>query len=147
MTDSETRKLADLALSRNADDVVTMLQSVVSKQAERVETRIEDEKFADKGFDPDIDKMLNNLFRNGTTLAKLLNPALGRPLVQINGNITPSAQVAQADPRALASTVIAELEASGVKREDMTQEMIEEYMRSKYAPKQIEAIDAEVEGD
>ncbi|ANA85780.1 hypothetical protein PBI_WOES_6 [Gordonia phage Woes] len=143
---SETSRLAKLALSRNADDVVEMLASVVSKQAERVERKIDDEQFLDSGFDKDIDKMLNNLFKNGATLAKLRNPNLGRPLVQINAG--PQAEQAkaieQADPRALAMAVIQELEESGVSRDDITEEMIEEHMQKHYAPKQLEAVDAEV---
>ncbi|QOP65336.1 terminase small subunit [Gordonia phage Diabla] len=144
---SETRKLADMALSRNADDVVEMLASVVSKQAERVERKIDDEKFLESGYDKDVDKMLNNLFKNGATLAKLRNPNLGRPLVQINANVNPQAQaIEQADPRALAMGVIRELEESGVPREDITEEMIEKHLQANYAPKQLEGevVDAEV---
>ncbi|QDF18224.1 hypothetical protein SEA_DAKITI_9 [Gordonia phage Dakiti] len=144
---SETRRLADMALSRNADDVVEMLASVVSKQAERVERKIDDEKFLESGYDKDVDKMLNNLFKNGATLAKLRNPALGRPLVQINANVDPKTQaIQQADPRALAMGVIQELEDSGVPREDITEEMIEKHIQDNYAPRQLEGevVDAEV---
>ena len=149
VNNSEGSRLAKLALSRNADDVVEMLASVVSKQAERVEKKIDDEKFTDSGFDKDIDKMLNNLFKNGATLAKLRDPNLGRPLVQINANL-PAQQKAeaikQADPRALAMGVIEEIEETGIKREDITEEMIEKHIQSKYATKQIdgEVVDAEV---
>ena len=149
MNNTEGSRLAKLALSRNADDVVEMLASVVSKQAERVEKKIDDEKFTDSGFDKDIDKMLNNLFKNGATLAKLRDPNLGRPLVQINANL-PAQQKAeaikQADPRALAMGVIEEIEETGIKREDITEEMIEKHIQSKYATKQIEGevVDAEV---
>ncbi|UTN91168.1 hypothetical protein SEA_POKYPUPPY_8 [Gordonia phage PokyPuppy] len=144
---SETRRLADMALSRNADDVVDMLASVVSKQAERVERKIDDEKFLESGYDKDVDKLLNNLFKNGATLAKLRNPALGRPLVQINATVDPKAQaIEQADPRALAMGVIQELEDSGIPRDQITEEMVEKHLQANYAPKQLEGdvVDAEV---
>lgn len=150
---SETGKLAKLALSRNADDVVEMLASIVSKQAERVEQKIDDEKFLEAGFDKNIDKMLNNVFKNGVQLAKLRDPSLGRaPLVQINaGPQTQQAAVAAADPRALASQVISEIEATGVKREDITEEMIEQHLQG-LSPKakqleSAEVVDAEVAED
>lgn len=148
---TEGKRLSELALSRNADDVVSMLGSIVSKQAERVEKKIEDEKFTESGYDKDVDKMLNNLFKNGTALAKLLDPTLGRPLVQINAQLTPQQQQAQkiaaADPRALAMSVIQEIEATGVKREDITEQMIEDYIKSNHAQPQLEGevVDAEVE--
>ncbi|ANA85873.1 hypothetical protein SEA_EXIGUO_9 [Gordonia phage Exiguo] len=147
---SETSRLAKLALSRNADDVVEMLASVLSKQAERAENAIDEEEATGKA-NPQVDKMLNNVFKNGTTLAKLRNPALGRPAVQVN--IGAAAQQAQAveaaDPRALAMTVITDLEQRGVPREEITQEMIEAHMQEHYAPKQIESsvVDAEVSDD
>ena len=150
---TDGKRLSELALSRNADDVVEMLASIVSKQAERVEKKINNEQFTEGGFDKDIDKMLNNVFKNGTSLAKLRNPNLGRPLIQINANITPEQQkakeIAAADPRALAMGVIEEIEATGVKREDITEEMIEKHIQSNYGQKQIEGevLDAEVEDD
>lgn len=144
---TESKKLSELAMSRNADDVVEMLASIVSKQAERVETRMDDEQFLESGHDKEVDKMLNNLFKNGTQLAKLRDPNLGRPLVQINANVQPqlNSQVAQADPRALAAQVIQEIEASGVKREDITEQMIEDYMKGQAPTKQLEGevVDAE----
>lgn len=144
---TESKKLADLALSRNADDVVSMLASIVSKQAERVESRLEDEQFAPGGHDKEIDKMLNNTFKNGVQLAKLRDPSLGRPLVQINtGPATSNTKaIASADPRIIAAGVVAELEASGVSRENITEQMINEYL-TQFAPQQIEGsyTDAEV---
>lgn len=147
LTSSDSKRLADMALSRNAEDVVEMLASIVSKQAERAEKKLEDEKFLESGYDKDVDKMLNNVFKNGVQLAKLRDPSLGRPLVQINANVNPQAKaIESADPRALAMNVIQEIESTGVKREDITEEMIQQYMQNNYAPKQLEGdvVDAEV---
>lgn len=148
LPNTESRKLADLALSRNADDVVEMLASIVSKQAERAEKRISEEHFAADGHDKEIDKMLNNVFKNGVQLAKLRDPTLGRaPLVQINNHGQAIQQVANSDPRALGATVIRELEDSGVRREDITEQMIADHISKNYATKQLESgdtVDAEI---
>lgn len=151
MPGTESRKLSELALSRNSDDIVEMLASIVSKQAQRVEEDIQNETFSESKRNKDVDKNLNNLFKNGVQLAKLRNPALGRPLVQINAG-TPqqqqARQVAAADPRALAMSVIEEIEATGVKREDITEEMIDQFIKDNHAPKAItqgdDVVDAEV---
>lgn len=147
---SDSKKLSDMFKSRNADDVVEGLAAIVSKQAERVESKMDEEKFSSGGHDKEIDKMLNNLFKNGTQLAKLRDPSLGRaPLVQINANSPQALQagkVSTADPRALAATVIQEIEATGVRREDITEQMIEDHLNS-YAPKALnggDVLDAEV---
>lgn len=146
---SDSRRLADMAMSRNADDVVEMLASIVSKQADRVEKRLEDEKFSESGHDKEVDKMLNSVFKNGVQLAKLRDPSLGRPLVQINANVQQAKAVESSDPRALAMGVIQEIEATGVKREDITEEMIQDHITKNYAPKQLESevVDAEVEDE
>lgn len=143
LPNTESRKLSEMAKSRNADDVVEMLASVVGKQAERVERRLDNEQFEPGGHDKEVDKMLNNLFKNGTQLAKLRNPNLGRPLVQINtGNTQNNQIVASADPRALAASVIQEIEATGVNREDITEEMIAEHLGAQRAI-EAEIVDAE----
>lgn len=147
---TESSRLAKLAQSRNAEDVVEMLASVVGKQAERVEKRMDEEKFVDGGFDKEVDKMLNNLFKNGTQLAKLRDPSLGRPLVQINAQVAQkeaNKQVAQSDPRVLAASIISDIEATGVKREDITEQMIEDHLKSLAPAKELESgqpLDAEV---
>lgn len=127
---TESKKLSEMALSRDAGVITNMLASIVSKQAERVETVLDDEKF-NKEINPEVDKMLNNLFKNGVQLAKLRDPNLGRPLVQINnvqGSIGANQKVANADPRGIVSHIVSEIEATGIDRSDITEQMIKDYM-------------------
>lgn len=146
VTSSETSKLVKMAQSRNADDVVNMLSSVLGMQAGRLEKRIENEESEGK-LDPNVDKLANAVFKNGTTLAKLLNPALSRPLVQINNGAPANKAieaVAQGDPRTMAAYVMKEIEADGVAPEDITEEMFENKLMqltaaSTPAPSVIEA--------
>jgi hypothetical protein len=131
MAGTESKKLSDMALSRDAGVITDMLASIVSKQAERAERALTDEQFSAKtdGLDPQVDKMLNSLFKNGVQLAKLRDPTLGKPLVQINNNTLnaggAAASVGGADPRALVASVVAQIEAKGIDRSEITQEMVE----------------------
>lgn len=130
LSGTESKKLSDMALSRDAGVITNMLASIVSKQAERVESVLDAEKFED-GINPEVDKMLNNLFKNGVQLAKLRDPNLGRPLVQINNVHGPNGAtkaVAQADPRGLVAHIVSEIEATGVDRSDITEDMVKDYM-------------------
>lgn len=143
---SETSKLVKLAKSRNADDIVEMLGAVLEKQASRVEEMLSGEDKTE-GLDPAVDKALNNLFKNGVTLAKIRNPALQRPMVQINqGKVDQNQIVAQADPRELAAAIVADIEAQGIPRDQITDAMIESHMAKMAEQQQLEASvqDAEV---
>ncbi|ANA86074.1 terminase small subunit [Gordonia phage Kvothe] len=149
VTSSDTSKLVKLAQSRNADDVVNMLSSVLGMQAGRLEKRIENEEQDEDGkLDPQVDKLANSVFKNGTTLAKLLNPALARPLVQVNVGDSNKAvtAVAQSDPRVMAAYVMKEIEKDGVAREDITKEMFQEKMEQLVAAQpQPSVIEGEIE--
>jgi len=143
LSKSTTRKLAKLAGSRNAGDVVEMLSGIVEVQAGRAERLLEEEEVTNKS-NSDVDTALNSLFKNGKQLALLLNPNLGRPLVQINNmNGIPHAQATQAinsaDTRGLAAMVIKEIEATGVPREQITEQMVLDHIQDKYGQKAIEA--------
>lgn len=132
---SEGKKLAEMAQSKDAGVIVDMLASITAKQAERVDRALQNEQFSsEQELDPQIDKMLNNLFKNGVQLAKLRDPSLGRPLVQVNtinaGASGSAAIVAGTDPRTMVAAVVESLEAKGIARADITPEMMEEALGS-----------------
>jgi hypothetical protein len=77
-------------------------------------------------LDPEVTKIMNQLFTNGVKLAKLVNPNLTKPLVQINNGR--AAAVGAADPKQLAVEVIRALEAQGIARENITTEMFQAMM-------------------
>jgi hypothetical protein len=123
--DSEPASLARMFKTRDSDMIIEGLGTLLAAQTRRLERGIEDED--DMGeLDPEVTKIINTLFANGVKLAKLVNPALaGGPKVGVfvQGN---GAQVgiAGANPKALVSAMVAELEARGISRDKITPDMI-----------------------
>lgn len=119
---SETSALAKMFQSRDGSKIIDGLGTILAAQTTRLERGMrEEEDFGE--LDPEITKMMNALFANGVKLAKLVDPTLTKPMVQINNGSTGS--VAQANPKQLTAEVVRALEDSGVKREDITAEMFE----------------------
>lgn len=143
---SEGKSLADHFKTGNAATIVEGLRSILEVKANRVDQALESEKFSGDANDPNIDKMLTSLFKDGVTLAKLVDPSLrAGPLVQINNGSGPqSAQVIESgDARALASHVIAEIEATGVPRDAITEAMIDQWLQN-HMQQALPAVEAEV---
>lgn len=122
---TESEKLAGMFSTRNSDDIIDGLASLMGTNAKRLEMGREQEEDIGE-LDPEVTKIINNMFRHGVNLAKLVNPALATPKVgvQINTGGGPAA-VAAGDPRKLASGIVRELEERGVKRDKITPPMIE----------------------
>lgn len=119
---SEGMGLADKFGTRNAQAIIGGLDELLKKQVERVEDDLAEEAVSNER-NPDLTRDINAVMSNGIKLAKLLDPALaGGPKVQVNVGVNGNAQVAvaQADPKQLVASIVAELEASGLKREEIT---------------------------
>jgi hypothetical protein len=125
---SETSALAQLFQSRDSGRIIDGLGTILAAQTKRLEMGMESED--DFGeLDPEVTKIMNQLFANGVKLAKLVDPSLGRPLVQINnGRGGAAAAVGAADPKQLVAEVIRELESQGIKRENISSEMFQAMM-------------------
>ena len=118
---SETSVLAKFFGSRDSGRIIDALGTVLGTQVERAEEGRRNEQMMGD-LDPQVTKLLNDLFNNGVKLAKLVDPSLTKPAVAINvGN---GAQVAGATPNAIMSDVMRTLEKSGIAREDITPEMV-----------------------
>lgn len=130
---AETVALAEGFGTRSAAKIIEGLHELVKIQAERVEDAIAAEASSGE-TDDKVTKQINSLFANGVKLAKLLDPALnGGPRVAVNVGVAAGGRaeiVAAADPRQLTAQIIAEIEAQGIKREDITQEMIAAYLKA-----------------
>lgn len=112
--------------TRNAQAIITGLDHLLKKQVERLEQAQQDEETSGE-TDPDLTRQYNSVFANATKLAKLIDPALaGGPKVQVNVGVNGNAAVAvaAADPKQLVASVVAELEASGIPRNQITPEMV-----------------------
>lgn len=142
---SETVGLADAFGSRNVDVLIGGLSQLLKRNAERLEDAMAEEEQAADGLDPEVTKLTKTVFDQGTKLAKLIDPALaGGPKVQVNVGVGSggSAQVAiaQSDPKQLMATIVAELEASGISREEITSDMVKGVLRSMANVPQAQAV-------
>ena len=129
---ADTMAVAKYFRSRNTDDILDGLVEMVGDQADRYDEMREREQETGE-FDPQVTKMADSVIKNGMNVAKLLNPALVRPLVQINagaGAAVAIAAGAETPPvHILVAAAMKELEAKGYPREDITDEMIERHIR------------------
>lgn len=137
---SEPVPLSRFFGTRDSEKIVDGLAMIVQGQANRLEAALKAEDTT-KGLDPEISKELTRTFQNGVKLAQLIDPNLrGGAKVQVNVN--GSAQVVGgANHQDIVSGVIRELELQGVKREDITNEMLENALAAKAAGKAPLAID------
>ena len=122
---SETSALAQLFQSRDSGRIIDGLGTILAAQTKRLEMGMESEEDLEV-LNPEVTKIMNQLFTNGVKLAKLIDPTLTKPLVQINNG--KAAAVAGADPKALVAEVVRALEAQGIPRENITDEMFQAMM-------------------
>lgn len=119
---SEPSQLARMFKTRDADTIIDGLGSVLAVQTERLQRgAAEEDEYGE--LDPEVTKIVNSILTHGNKLAKLINPALnGGPKVGVflNGG---SATIA-ADPKQMVAGLVRELEAQGIDREKITEEMI-----------------------
>lgn len=140
--DSEPAELARFFKTRNSDTIIEGLGTLLAAQSHRLERAMADESMTGE-TKPEVTKIINTLFDRGVKLAKLVNPALAAAgatkinLLQQNNTIQGST------PQALMASIVAELEANGVPRQNITPEMIEEFMSNPDGVKQ-RAIEAAV---
>lgn len=121
---AEPTQLSRFFKTRNADDIIDGLSMIVGKNAERLEQGIRGEEI-DGTLDPEVSKMMGQVFDQGTKLAKLIDPNLaGGPKVNINVGQGGSVS-AEFNPKQFVAQAVKELEARGIPREDITQEMIQ----------------------
>lgn len=137
--ESDMAELARYFKTRDSAQIIEGLGELMALQAERVEQGLENEA-AGGSLDPEVTKIVNGMFANGVKLAKLVNPALAAASapkigVQIN------AGVAVPRPNMVAAAAVAELEARGIAREDITAEMVNAVMTGQ--PLAIEATASE----
>lgn len=152
MPGTDGKRFADYFATRDADEVINGVAAALQMQATRLERILEEEYQAAENVqegdpplprDPEINKMLNDVQRNATSYAKLLNPMLTRPqvAVQVNTNSGEVETLRQSEitPRMRASAA-RELEAAGTPRESLTPEMVLEHI----AQSQGKVVEGEV---
>lgn len=120
--DAESSELVRMFRTRDAERIIDGLNSVLAKQAERLERGVEEEEEFNE-LSPEVTKIINSLMTHGVKLAKLINPALnGGPKVGVF--VAGGHAAGSTNPKAAIAGVVAELEAQGIPRERITEEMI-----------------------
>lgn len=129
LPESDMGDLAEFFKTRDAQKVIEGLGILLGKQADRVETIMAEEAASDgesAALRADVTKMVHGLFDRGVKLAQLNDPRLkGGPQVQVSLTQNAVGQITQGSPQQLAAGLVAELESRGVRREDITPELIE----------------------
>jgi hypothetical protein len=120
---TEPKALSSYFKTRDAGTIIDGLAEVLEINIDRMQEGRELEKVM--GLDPEVSKLLNSIFTQGTQLAKLVDPTLRNPKVQVNiGNNGGQTAIQLGDPRQLLAQAIRELESQGFTRDQITQEMI-----------------------
>lgn len=149
MPDSEPAELAKYFNTRNSDSIIDGLGVLMATQTDRLKRGLEKENDSER-LDPEVSKIIKNLFDSGVKLAKLVNPALaaaGAPKFNLNQQFNNNGgTLIAASPNELASKIVAQLEARGIKRSQITPEMVQELMAAPEEERQ-QAIDARVVGE
>lgn len=129
--DSEPQPLSYYFQTRDAETIISGLGTLLATQTHRLERGMKNESENDDKLDPEVTKILNGIFDRGVTLAKLLNPALSKPAVQITNNTLNAGS-----PQQLMAAIVDALEAQGIPRANITPEMIEAVMNNQPELKQ-----------
>lgn len=125
LPDSETSVLANYLQSRNADRLVDAMGTMLGAQAKRLERAVkEEEEYGE--YSPEVTKMLNQLFANTLKLAKVIDPNLTKPQVQITLGAGVVGQAQAESPKQLVAQAMRALEDQGYKREEITPDLVKE---------------------
>lgn len=122
---SEPAELAKHFKTRDADQIIDGLGTLLALQARRLDRGVADENMYGE-LDPEVTKIANQLFTNGTKLAKLVDPQrFSGPSVQVNVGGGGAAAIQASTPNQVLGAIVRELEARGVPRDQQTPEMVE----------------------
>lgn len=136
---AEPIKLSRMFSSRDVDQIIDGLGVLMKANTKRLERGLEYEEI-DGELDSEVSKMMGQVFDQGMKLAKMVDPArFSGPKVQVNVAPGGAASVSSGNPRQLIAAAIRELEASGIKREEITTEMIQGLLTGMSHPEQARA--------
>lgn len=145
---SEGMALADAFGSRNADVIMNGLSQLLQRNAERLEDSMAKEE-ADGELDPEVTKLSKTVFDQGVKLVKLIDPSkAGGAKVQVNVGVGQGGQanvgISGSSPKELMATVVAELEAAGIPRDEIDSTMVKGVLRNMAQVGQPQAVSTAV---
>lgn len=138
--ESDMQKVAKMFGTRNSLDIQKALAALVQANTERIERGMKAEATpipskdgesdpVDKEVDPNLSKLIADTFKMGDRLLQIADPAFRPGRGSVNVSVTGAAQrveigTGRVDDQEMVSTVIGMLEARGIRREDITEEMV-----------------------
>jgi hypothetical protein len=142
---AEPTPLARYFGSRDTNMIMDGLGKLLQSQAARAERGLQEEMTLG-GIDPEVSKIVDQVFKNGVKLAQLQDPSLrGGPKVQVNVGSGGQASISSATPQQLIAATFRELEAQGIPRERITSEMVQGVLTGMANPEtRRRAIESEV---
>jgi hypothetical protein len=121
---SEPASLAKHFGTRDADHIIDGLSQLQALSARRLEKGVAEEDVMGD-LNPEVSKIINQMFTQGEKLAKLVDPTRFKgPSVQVNVGSGNTAALTASTPNQILGSVVRELESRGVSREKITPEMI-----------------------
>ncbi len=104
--------------------IIDGLGTLLATQARRLDRGLADESLYGE-LDPEVTKMANQLFTNGTKLAKLVDPGrFSGPKVQVNVGAGGAASISASTPNQVMGAIVRELESRGIPRDKITPDMV-----------------------
>lgn len=122
---AEPVRLAAMFKTRDADSIIDGLGTLLAANTNRLERGLHYEE-VDGELDPEVSKMMGQVFDQGVKLAKLLEPGRfsGGAKVQVNVGGGATASVSAANPRQFAAAAIQALVNQGIPRDKITPDMV-----------------------
>lgn len=134
---AEPRELAKFFGTRDVSHILDGLSAVAQITANRLQMGVDEEE--DFGLNPEVTKISHELVDQAIKMAKIIDPSLrGSKGVQINVGHGGAAAVQIGDARDFVSAAIRSLEQSGIPRDKITPEMVNNVLAGTGATKALE---------
>jgi hypothetical protein len=119
--DSEPVELARFFQTRDSDQIISGLGTLLATQTRRIEKALKVEAENDS-LHPETTKMINTLFDRGVKLAKLVDPSLAAAGAPKTVNLT---QINASTPNELMAQIVESFVQQGIPRGQITPDMIQ----------------------
>jgi hypothetical protein len=143
LPDTESAKLAAFFATRSSDVIIEGLGKVIAAQATRFQRGLEDEQYSEDGIDPNVTRLGHVIVNDGVQLAKLVDPRLAAAGAARITAFLGGQHIHNGTTNSLVADIVKELEEQGRAREDITPEMINEYIVQQQQTQAIEASSRE----
>lgn len=149
LPNAEPKELATFFKSRDSGTIMEGLSTLAAANARRLDRGMKTEETLGD-IDPEVTKLIGQLFKMGVDMAKLMDPDLrGGAKVQVNVGVGGGqAQVAGGtmNPRQLVASVIREFELNGISREQVTPDMVKGAIEAMRPPESVQSDVRVIEG-